>query len=182
MGAEAAGAGAHSGSGSGSGNGSGAQAQVLRPRGAVSGPPAGLGVVATGLAAGPTTEGRGREGSGSSGAGTLGGGGGGGGGTFFGFGRANKFKEEHAATLEKLQRDAREKDEVHETERDTLKALVRQMSSEIEILKQKLADVQEDHRAAQSSQHGAAAGEQGGGGTDEGAHAASANAVTTRWH
>lgn len=120
---------------------------------------------------------RARTRSGSGGAGGLGVGGssnaGGGGGGFLGFGRANnKLKEEHAAAIEKIQRDVKERDEIHETERDTLKMLVRQMSSEIEILKQKLADVDEERGAAESKPAK----------TGPSSSSAAAPDVETRWH
>lgn len=86
-------------------------------------------------------------------------------GGFFRFGRSNKLKEEHAATLQKMERDARERDEIHETERVTLKALVRQMSSEIEILKQKISDLQEQNSN-----------------DTDGAGTQASSEVETRWH
>ena len=74
-----------------------------------------------------------------------------------------------------MQRNARERDEIYETERDTLKSLVRQMSSEIEILKQKLADAYEDRRG------GTASGD-GGVSDDPSLNSAVTGDVTTRWH
>eukprot|EP00750_Incisomonas_marina_P017593 INCI2258.1.p1 GENE.INCI2258.1~~INCI2258.1.p1 ORF type:complete len:690 (+),score=132.99 INCI2258.1:200-2071(+) len=129
----------------------------------------------TGAPSGRERRARSRSGSGGvGGVGPGGSGGGGGGGGFLGFGRANsKLKEEHAAVIEKLQRDVKERDEIHETERDTLKMLVRQMSSEIEILKQKLADVDEDRAVVDRK-------------PDSGPTSSSAAApdvdVETRWH